>query len=1082
MQRFLFPVIVILLCIAVCTGSKAIDVKDTRLVYNPAISKDHIAFIYANDLWVADIDGTNIRRLTADGTVRTYGGTTSSLPVFSPDGKIIAFSACRNGNIDVYIIPTEGGQSKRLTWHPDDDNVEGFTPDGQSVLFSSPRYTFNYRTYQFFTVPLKGGFETQLPLPSAFRGDYSPDGSKIAYNPLSEAFNEWKGYRGGTVSVIWIYDFLDKTMIKIPQPKERCNDVSPVWTENKIYFRSDRNGEFNIFSFDTEKKDIRKLTAYNDYPVLCFSVSNGKIIYEQAGYLHILDIESNKDNKLTLGIAADLPELRERYTKFYVNYYDISPTGARAVFEVRGDIVTVPAKKGDARNITNTPGVNERSPAWSPDGKSIAYFSDESGEYELHVKAQYGNGETQEFKLSGSGFYDIPSWSPDGKKIVYIDNSFSLYLFDVKTGEAKKITSANTYEDNLSFSWSPDSRWIAYTHNTDVYMQKICVYSLEKDKYYDITDGMTEASSPVFDESGKYLYFFNSTDAGPVKHWFELSNRALKTTNFLYMAILPSDLSSPFAKESDEEKGIQKDDKNKEKENTQKTTATSIDFEGLDNRIISFPIASGMYDSLQTGKEGMIYYMKYDSPDRWEDGSLYCYNLKERKAELITANIASYVISQNNEKILYAMKNSYYIIPAKGKSSDQGKLNIDIDIKVVPEKEWKQIYEEAWRINRDYFYDPNMHGVNWKDVKEKYSLFLPHLATRTDLNRVLQWMGSEVRVGHHRVFGGDIPDIIVKTPVGLLGADYVIENGLYRFKKIYGGLNWDPDLRSPLTEPGVNVKTGEYLLAVNGKKLTSDINIYSLFENTPKRLVEIIVGTDPSGKDSRTVTVVPIGNEKALRNRDWIEGNIKKVDKATGGRVAYVYVPDTSIQGYNYFRRYFFPQANKEAIIIDERYNGGGLYADYYIDLLKRKEVCYFATRYGKDLRVPNALIEGPKVMLINEHSASGGDLLPWTFRKFKLGKLIGKRTWGGLVGILGFPRLIDGGYMTAPNFAAWDKDKWIAENEGVPPDIEVEQNPADVMTGHDPQLEKAIEVIMKDLIKNPPENIERPEYPDKTK
>lgn len=1062
-----------------------IDINDTKLLSQPAISKSHIAFAYAGDLWVADINGKGVRRLT------TAQGIESN-PVFSPDGKLLAFSAQYDGNTDVYLVPVEGGVPRRLTWHPGPDIVRSFTPDGASVLFISPRYVFTGRYTQLFTVPLEGGFPASLKVPNAYKAAYSPDGGRMAYTPLSEAFLEWKHYRGGRVSTIWILNFKDYSVDKISQPEGRCNDTDPMWVGEKIYFRSDRNGEFNLFSFDLKSKEIKQLTFHKDFPVISASAGGGRIIYEQAGYLHSYDLAQGRSEKLSIGVAADLIEVRPHYVKGsrYIRDASISPSGARAVFEFRGEIVTVPAEKGDPRNLTNTTGVNERSPIWSPDGKSIAYFSDKSGEYELHIASQDGKGEVRKFKIQGTGFYDAPLWSPDSQKISFADNSWTLYWIDLKTGVTKKIGSeyliGPTRARTINSVWSPDSKWIAYTLNTAAYIQKVYVYSIEQDKSYPITDGQSDVSDPVFDKSGKYIYFFSSTDAGPIKQWFDMSNADMRMTRSLYLAVLQKDIPSPLAKESDEEKGEEKKEK-PEKEKSKESGTFSIDFEGINHRILTLPVPQGNYWNLQAGNEGEIYYIEAPAESRGPMGretKLHKYDLNKRKDETLMSDVSDYLLSADKKKLLYRLRNDWGIVALAGQiKPGQGKINTEaIEVYVDPGAEWGQIFNEAWRINRDYFYAPNMHGADWKAMREKYASFLPQMACRSDLNRVIQWMCSELGVGHHRVGGGDTIGEPKYVPGGLLGADYAIENGRYRFKKVYGGLNWNPELRSPLTEPGVDVKEGEYLLAVQGKELRPPANLYSLFENTAEKIIEITVGPNPEGTGSRTVQVVPVRDEGALRNRDWVEGNLKKVDEASGGRVAYVYVPNTSTLGHTYFKRYFFPQVDKDAVIVDERFNGGGQVADYYIDLLRRPLLCFWNMRYGADLKTPGASIQGPKVMIIDETAGSGGDLLPWMFRKLKIGKLIGKRTWGGLVGTLGFPVLMDGGYVTAPNLAIWTEDGWVVENEGVPPDIEVEQKPAEVIAGRDPQLEKAIEVIMEELKKNPPKRPQRPPYPIKVK
>jgi tricorn protease len=1086
----------------------AVDTTDTKLLTQPAVGRDRIAFVYANDLWTADLDGRNVRRLTTDIGVETN-------PVFSPDGTSIAFSAQYDGNVDAYIVPAAGGVPRRLTWHPDADLVQDFTPDGKAVLFASPRSASTRAYLQLFTVPVAGGFPEMLKVPYAYRAVFSPDGKRLAYNPFPEAFTQWKNYRGGRNSRIWLIDLPSLALEKIPQPADRCNDAGPMWLGGKVYFRSDRNGEFNLFAYDPGTKEVKQLTFFKDYPVLNASAGAGRIIFEQAGALHLYDPAGGRTKRLTIGVATDLAELRERYAKGsqYIRSASISPTGARAVLEFRGEVVTVPAEKGDPRNITNSPAANDRAPVWSPDGKSIAYFSDASGEYELQVRDQEGKGEAKAYKLPGAGFYGSPVWSPDSQKISFADNAVTLFWIDLKTGAVKRIGSDYLYGAGrvaqMYSSWSPDSKWVAYQLGTKTLFNQVFVYSLDQDKSFPVTDGLSDAGEPVFDASGKNLLFFASTDAGPVLNWFDQSNADMRASYSIYLAVLRKDLPNPLAKESDEEKAAAKEEKPAEKKAAETAPPAAgkpaaaetakgapaaktpepvrIDFEGLDHRIVALPLPAGLYSDLQAGEAGKFFYLETRLPagtffdPAGIQTSLHVYDLNQRKDEVFLPGVTSYVLSADKKKLLYRTREASFIVATAAKPQpNQGRLNLDaVDVRFVPTAEWKQIFDEAWRVNRDFFYDPNMHGADWKAMKAKYEVFLPHIACRNDLNRVIQWMCSELAVGHHRGGGGDtFVTQARRVPGGLLGADFEIADGRYRFKKVYGGLNWNPDLRSPLTEPGVDVRAGEYLLAVEGRDLRAGENLHARFENTSGKIVELTVGPSADGKGSRTVNVVPVASEAALRNRDWVEGNLKKVHEATNGRVAYVYVPDTTTFGYIYFKRYFFPQADKDAIIVDERFNGGGSLADYYIDHLRKPVIAYWAMRYGADLKTPSASIQGPKVMLINETAGSGGDLLPWMWRKFGLGQLIGTRTWGGLVGVLGFPVLMDGGGITAPNLGIWTEDGFIVENVGVPPDIEVEQTPQDVMAGHDPQLEKAIQVVLEELKKNPPKTPQRPPFP----
>ncbi|OFA03392.1 S41 family peptidase [Duganella sp. HH101] len=1078
------------------------NTSDTRMLTEPALSAQHLAFIYAGDLWLANRDGSAPRRLTSD-----LGD--KSNPVFSPDGKSIAYSAQVDGNTDVYLLPVEGGIPKRLTYHPGADVVQAFTPDGKAVMFTSPRAAFNNRFRKLFTVPVGGGVETELEVPNAARAGWSPDGKQIAYNPFSPAFMQWKHYRGGTNSILWLFNRTDKSVQKIPQPATHSNDVDPVWIGDTVYFRSDRDGEFNLYAYDVKSKAVRALTRHTDFPVLNIAANGGGIVYEQAGYLHALDLASGQSRKLTIGVNSDLGASRPRWVSGakYIRNASISPSGARVAYEFRGEIVTIPADKGDVRNLTHTPAANERTPAWSPDGRSVAYFSDESGEYALHIRAQDGKGEPRKFKLTGAGFYDYPVWSPDSKKIAYTDNAWTLYVLDVATGAIKKIASEPLYGVNktLRAAWAPDSRWIAYALNSMTYTRSAYIYSLEQNKSWPVTDGLSDVVDPVFDKSGKYLYFFASTNAGPSNNWFSQQNEDNRVTRTIWMAVLRRDLPSPLIKESDEEKSAAsatppaqasakepakaeppKVDPKTGRDDPKVTVAPvapiSIDFEGIESRIVDLPVPAAALSDLNAGEAGQIFFLRENDGKK----AIQRFDLKDRKAETLLAEADEYEVSADGKKILYRLKEAWAMGSATAKTlaPGEGKIKVEaIEVRAEPRAEWEQIFNEAWRINRDFFYDPGMHGADWNKMRAKYAQFLPELSSRADLNRLIQWLCSELGVGHHRGGGGDFFTDAKPVPGGLLGADYEVSDGHYRFKKVYGGLNWNPALRAPLTEPGLNVKAGEYLLAVEGRPLLAPTNLYSAFENTANKAIDITVGPNADGSKSRTITVVPVPNEDALRNRDWIEGNIRKVNAATGGKVAYVYVPNTATLGHTFFKRYFFPQADKDAVIIDERFNGGGSVADYYLEILQKKEIAWWTMRYGADMKTPSASIQGPRAMLIDETAGSGGDLLPWMFRKNQMGPLIGKRTWGGLVGILGFPTLMDGGGITAPNLAFWTRDGgWGVENEGVAPDIEVDQNPADVIAGRDPQLEKAIEVIKAELAKNPPVRPVRPAFPIKAK
>lgn len=1051
--------------------------SETKLMHQPALSDSHIAFVYAQDLWVANRDGSNPKRLTIDEGVE-------SNPIFSPDGSMIAFNAEYDGNSDVFIIPTSGGIPKRLTWHPYNDLVRDFSSDGKNLLFASQRNSHTNRYLQLYTVSINGGATTQLEIPNAFWASYSDDSQYIAYTPIFDAFTQWKHYRGGRISRIWVYNTTNHKVKEIPKPQGGSNDTQPQWIGDEVFFRSDRDGEFNLFSYNTNSKEIKKHTDYKDFPVINVRAHKNEVIYEHGGTLHIYDVITGNDKKLTLTITTDLLEHRERYVsgQEYVRSGNISPSGARVVLDFRGDIVSIPAKKGDVANLTQTTGIHEKFPSWSPNGKSIAYFSDASGEYAMHVK-NTSNGSTKKIKLDGSGFYGNIHWSPDSKKVSYVDNGRNLFVIDIATSKTTKIDQDDSFFPGdlreLFSDWSFDSNWIAYTKIIGTNFEKAFLYSLSENKSYELTDGLSNVTSPVFDPSGKYIYLTASTDAGPLVNWFDQSNIDKELTNSIYVITLQKDVVSPLKRENDEEKG----EENKEtpkKDNKTDEKLLTIDWDGIENRMLALPIESGVYSNLKSVQEGELYYLS--SSFHASTSHLNKFSFKDRKGEELMA-LNYYEIASGGKKMFYNSGSSWFVSDL-GKKSDDGPLNLSaISVKINPKEEWNNIFNEAWRVNRDYFYDPGMHGVDWDAMKEKYRPLIAHASCKDDLYRVMQWMFSELAVGHHR-FGsdGDALNNPDRVSGGLLGADYTVKNNRYQIKKIYGGLNWTPELRSPLTEPGIAISKGDHIISVNGKNVTGSDNLYSFFENTANTLVDIVVSKNSNGSNSKTFKVTPLQTEWAIRNRDWVEGNMKKVHEASNGDVAYVYVPNTTVAGFEYFKRYFYPQANKKAIIIDERFNGGGSLADYYIDILKRPEQAYWNFRYGQDLKSPSASIQGPKVMIVDETAGSGGDYLPWMFRKFKMGTIVGKRTWGGLVGVLGYPEFIDGGVVTAPNVAFYTENGFRIENEGVPPDVEVEQLPELVIKGQDPQLEKALEIVMKQLKENPPKQIKRPPYPVKNR
>lgn len=1048
----------------------------TRMVSDPAISDAHIAFAYAGDLWVAGRDGSNPRRLTVDDGV-------AARPLFSPDGKTIAFTGQYDGNIDVYTVPTIGGIPKRLTWHPSQDITRDWTPDGKNVLFASRRDVFTGAFTLGYTIGTEGGAATPLNIPTMNHAKYSKDGKYLAYTPLRDRFGMWKNYRGGTIARIWIMNMTDNSVVEIPKPEGGSNDTQPQWINGKVYFLSDRNKEFNVFVYDPATKAVTQLTKFKDFPVLNLNAGGGRLIFEQAGYLHDMDSATGKHQRINLTINTDILDVRPYWIDDTDNIRELapSPSGKRIVADFRGEILTVPADEGDMVNLTNTPGVHETYPRWSPDGKTIAYFSDASGEHALHLYDSQTK-KARAIPLNGAGFYANIHWSPDNKRLTFVDNSRTLYLLDVTAGSVKKVDADNLYTPSdyrdLFGSWSHDGNWLAYTKIGSNNFERAYLYDVSTGSSRAVSDPLADVTSPTFDQSGKYLYLVASTDAGPVRNWFQQSSNDMRSTNSIYLLTLQKETVSPLIRQNDVEEITEDEEKEEESEgeSEEEEKPLRIDFDGLANRIIHLPISGGNYGNLASTAEGELLYINYD---RDSGNTLHKYSLSEREGkELMPASW--FELADGGRHLLVGHQGNWGMTSVSSPAAKDLKPAgaYGMKVKIEPLTEFPNIFNEMWRVNRDYFYDPGMHGVDWDAMKKKYAVFLPEVKTRPDLYRVMEWMGSELGVGHHR-FGsrGTRLDDPNRVGGGLLGADYKVENGRYRITKIYGGLNWNGNLRSPLTEPGINVEEGEYILAVDGENVAGTDNFHRFFEAKADRLVELTVGPNADGSGSRTVTVTPVSGDYSLRNRDWVEGNIAKVDAATNGQVAYVYVPNTAYGGFAYFKRYFFPQVNKKAVIVDERFNGGGQIADYYIEHLTRPYQNSWTYRYGEDQHAPVASIHGPKVLLTDETAGSGGDLFPYLWRKNKLGPIIGKRTWGGLVGVLGYPTFIDGGSVTAPNVGFWDKDGYRVENEGVAPDIEVEQWPVEVMQGKDPQLERAIQEVMKSLKADPVVEPQRPPF-----
>jgi len=1083
--------VVIILVVLACFSVPAFA-QGTRLLRHPTVSRDSIAFEYGGDLWVVARNGGQARRVTSTQGVELD-------PFFSPDGSQIAYTSTVAGNTDVYVVPAAGGDPKRLTFHPGLDRVRGWTPDGRGVVFASIRTSAPQQAYwRLWTISIDGGLPTALPMPRAFSVAYSPDGKKLAYEEITTAFvppwyelSQWRHYRGGRTRPVRLFNLADNSVEKLPWTNS--NDSLPMWIGHTVYFLSDRNHTTNLFAYNVGSKQITQLTRHDDFDIMTASAGADAIVYEQAGYIHLVDAASGKARRLDIDVAGDFPWARPQFKKVVsmIRNSSLSPTGVRAVFEARGEIFTVPTEKGDYRNLTQSSGAHDRSPAWSPDGAQLAWLSDASGEYQLMVGDPLGVTPARSVALPSTAFYSAPAWSPDGSQILVQDNHRNLWLVELATGKAAKIDTDNYPDPIRSFdaTWAPDSKWIAYSKNLASHLRAIFVYSLAEKKSYQVTDGLADSISPAFDVNGKYLYFMASTNYGPSTGWLEMSSIDRPVRRAIYLVVLSATEPSPLLPETgDEPPAPPREQPSPQTPPAQpaapapRTVNVRIDPNGIGQRILAVNVPVGDYANLAAGAAGSFYYTEPIVPSGATGFRLQRYELRTRAAAPFLEGVRSYSISADKKKLLYQMAAgggaSWGVVatdrPAK---VGDGPINVaQLEARVDPHAEWEQIYRETWRVQREHFYDPQFHGADWNAIYEKYRPLLSFVRHRADLGYLIATVGGELAVGHSYVTGpGDVPS---EDPVsvGLLGADFAIENGRYRIKKIYTGENWNPDLRAPLSAPGIQVAEGDYVLEVNGRTLTPPANIYSLFEGTAGRQTLIRISKTPSAEGSKVVTVIPVASDDGLRTRAWIEDNRRLVDKLSNGRLAYVWLPNTTGPGYTAFTRYYYSQQDKEGAIIDERYNQGGQVADYIVNELDRKLLGYFAQRDGEPTTSPIAGIYGPKVMIINESAGSGGDALPYYFRLRKIGPLVGTRTWGALVGTLGIPPTIDGGGITAPTLAFYDlSGRWAVENEGVAPDIEVEYTPAEVLKGHDPQLERAVQEAMKLLEQNPVKRVPRP-------
>ena len=1066
--------------------------QESRLLRFPAIHGNQIVFTYAGDLYTVPATGGVARKLTNDIGFEMFAH-------YSPDGKQIAFTGQYDGNTEVYLMPADGGVPKRLTFTATldrDDVSDRMGPnnivmgwkDDNHVVFRSRRIEFNDFKGQLYLASVDGGMPEQLPLPRGGFCSYSPDGKRLAYNRVFREFRTWKRYRGGQADDVWIYDFETKQTTNITD--DPAQDIFPMWSGNMIYFISDRdeNKKMNLYSYDLNTKETKKVTNFTEYDIKFPSLGDHAVVFENGGFIYTYDLSNGTTEKVTISIKDDFDGGRGSLVDVskQITNYEIAPDGNRALFGARGDIFTVPVKYGNVRNLTKTAGVHERNSKWSPDGKSIAYISDATGEDEIYVMPQDGNGTASRLTTKGEVYkYDI-AWSPDSKKIMWADKQQRLQYIDVESKKVTLVMQSNAWEFT-DYSWSPDSKWIAFAKPEEETMTKLCLYSTETQQVLEATDGWFSSYAPTFSSDGKYLFFVSNRTFNPSFGQSE-RNHAYFDMAKIYLLTLSKETTSPFEPKSDEvkmkeEKSGKSEEKSDKKKDEKKEVVVKVDADGIQGRITVLPISPSRYRNVQSVAD-KVYYIRNGTKD--EKSKLFLYDLEKQK-ETELGEVNGFEISADGKKMLVGQENSYAIIDLPtAKLEIKDKLNLsDMKVKLDHHAEWTQIYNECWRQMRDFFFDPNMHGVDWEGIKKKYEVLVPFVNHRADLTYIIGEMIGELSAGHTYVGGGDMPKA-ERIKTGLLGAkiERDAKSGYYRIVKILKGQNWDQNVRSPLTEIGVNAKEGEYILAVDGKPTNQMTDFYESLVNTVGKQVKLKLNAEPKEAGAHETTIIPTGNEQPLYYYNWVQTNIEKVSRATNGKIGYVHVPDMGVPGLNEFVKYYYPQLRKEGLIVDCRGNGGGNVSPQIIERLRREIAMIDIARNGAPTIDPDGTVLGPKVLLIDEFSASDGDIVGYRFRQAKLGKIIGKRSWGGVVGIRGTLPLLDGGFLNRPEFSRYDIEgkTWIMEGHGVDPDIVVDNDPAKEFAGEDEQLNRAIQQALEEMKTKPAKLAPPPPYPDKSK
>lgn len=1049
-------------------------IEDARMMRYPNINGNQIVFVYAGDIWTVDANGGDARQLTSHEGIELF-------PKISPDGKWIAYSAEYSGTRQVYVMPAQGGEPKQLTYYNDagvlpprggfDYVVLGWTPDSKNVFFRGNRTPYGERMGKYFTVSIDGGMEKELPIPHGGFADLSPDGKKVVFTYIDREFRTWKRYKGGRASDLWIYDLEKNTSEQITDFKG--TDHIPTWYGDKIYFASDRDLWLNMYSYDLKTREVKQITNHEKFDVMWPSGSNGQVAYEVGGYLYKLDLQSETAQKVNVNIRYDFANTLPYHKNVKDNIHSmaISPSGNRVLFDARGDIFSVPAGEGTIHNLTNTQGVRSVFPEWSPDGKWITYYSDDTGEYEVYLLENKENAKPKQITKGSKGWKYSAAWSPNSKLLVFFDRSMKLQLLEVETGKLKVIDTPTT-EEIRDYTFSPDSRWIAYTKDSANGLGAIWLYNVETGEKKQLTDDTFGDRNPVFSLCGNYIFFISGRDFNLEFSDFEF-NYLYNNSSKIYALALRNDCPRLFEpKETVESAG-----NDEKKDDAKKDVVVTVEFEGANQRIVAFPLSSGNYWNLQPVSNGVVYFS--------EEG-MQRYNVVEQKNDVIMSGIRGAVVSADGNKFLYQSRGEYGVASlSPGQKPGEGKLNLDdLTMRIEPRKEWEQIFLDGWRIFRDFFYVSNLHNIDWDGFRQKYGEMLPYINHRFDLDYIFGEIIAETNTGHAYANWGDFENV-KRVETGLLGAKLTpdLKNKRYKISKIYSGENWNPQRRSPLTEQGIDVKVGDYIIAIDGEDVTTNHNPYFFLENKVNKAVRLTVNSKPTAEGARTFTVRPISSELELMYLDWVNTRRAMVDKLSGGRIGYMHVPNTAVEGNRELHRGMYAYNHKDALIIDERFNGGGFIPDRMIELLSREtHALWHRAGLSMPMRTPGVAHDGPKAMLINQYSSSGGDAFPYFFRQRNLGTIIGTRTWGGLVGMSGNASLMDGGYIAVPRFGIYnDKGEWIIEGVGVYPDIEVVDEPHLLFEGKDPSLEKAVEVLLKQLEENPPKKWPVPADPDRS-